>query len=790
MAVSWCYSLTFRVSAAMLAAVAGVAAVAAFQLALVRQDGDRGAARIARSAASAAELADVRTRLLATEAALQEMRSAPPGDSVHPSAADRAARHLADLHRALGGYGQGIVGAASSSPAGEGTEVRSAERRALERARMELAGLERLNARIRAGERPSPSEIARASAAVSAPLQRLVDLGRYRLDAVRRDERRAAGDALASALAWIAVAAVAAAVLGLSASRWLARRLRTVGALSRSVAAGEAWSGGIPGGPEDECREMHLALATHRATLETRDASIAALAAEVERGRAELAAARQASESKTRFVNHVSHEFRTPLSSIIGFSSLLAAEHERLPDGRRGEYVEIVLRNARHLLHVVNDLLNLSKVEAGTLEVTLAPVYLPEVVRAAAASLGPQAGERGVEIAVVDHARHFAVADTGRLRQVLLNLLENAIKYSPPATPVEVRVSSGRGTVRVEVRDRGPGIEPADQDRLFKEFSRIPLPGTPRVAGAGLGLALSKRLVELMGGEIGVDSAPGEGSIFWVELPAGDSLPGDGGAMEERLPSLPRGQTVAVVDDDPDIRAFAATILSRAGYAPVTDDGSPGVAVRLGGAQPAVILLDLGLSGRTGAEVLAEMRAHPQLVSVPAVAFTAAHEVSGREVVEAGFQGYLAKPVEPGVLVQRVEEALSDSSSSSGRGGDGGFLHALPEPWAGSAVMTGSAPEGVDEDSDGDYLAPLRARFLGGLGGRLEALEDRVRAGDAAGTAREAHKLRGAAAGYGLGELSTLAGAVEDALGQPDATAGHPAVAALLERLRSETGAE
>jgi signal transduction histidine kinase/CheY-like chemotaxis protein/HPt (histidine-containing phosphotransfer) domain-containing protein len=788
MSVSWRYSLTFRVSAAMLAAVAGVATVAALQLALVRRDGDRGAARTARAAASSAELADVRTRLLAAEAALQEMRSAPPGDSVHPSAAGRAARHLADLHRTLDGYGEGIEGTAES-PAGEGAEVRSAERRALERARMELAGLERLNARIRAGERPSPSEIARASAAVSAPLQRLVDLSRYRLDAVRRDERRAAGDALSSALAWIAVAAVLAAALGLAASRWLARRLRTVGALSRSVAAGEAWSGGIPGGPEDECREMHLALATNRAALETRDASIAALAAEVERGRAELAEARHASESKTRFVNHVSHEFRTPLSSIIGFSSLLAAEHERLPAERRGEYVEIVLRNARHLLHVVNDLLNLSKVEAGTLEVTLAPVYLPEVVRAAAASLGPQASERGVEIAVVDHARHFAVADTGRLRQVLLNLLENAIKYSPPATPVEVRVSSGRGTVRVEVRDRGPGIEPADQDRLFKEFSRIPLPGTPRIVGAGLGLALSKQLVELMRGEIGVDSAPGEGSIFWVELPAGDPLPGDGAEREERLPAPPRGQTVAVVDDDPDIRAFAATILSRAGYSPVTDDGSPGVAVRLGGAQPAVILLDLGLAGRTGADVLAEVRAHPRLVSVPAVAFTAANEVSGQEAAEAGFQGYLAKPVEPGVLVQRVEEALSDFSSSPSNGREGA-LATLTEPPAGGAVVAGSAPEGVDEGTDGDYLAPLRARFLHGLGGRLEALEDRVRAGDAAGTAREAHKLRGAAAGYGLDELSALAGAVEDALGKPGATAGHPAVAALLERLRGETGAE
>jgi signal transduction histidine kinase len=358
------------------------------------------------------------------------------------------------------------------------------------------------------------------------------------------------------------------------------RRIRTLASESRRIAAGELGQAVEPGLPDD-LGDVEVELERIRALLLEREREAGQLRARAAAADARVAEAERASDAKTRFIGNVSHEFRTPLSSIIGFTSLLAAEHSRLPDAQRAEYLEIVLRNARHLLHVINDILNLSKVEAGTLEVSPAPVYVPEAVAAVVASLGPMAEERRIAVRTVDRSRHFAVADTGRLRQVLQNLLENAIKYSPQGSAVEVEVASGPGGVRIDVRDQGPGISSADQPRLFKEFSRIPQPGV-RVAGAGLGLALSKQLVELMGGTIGVDSGPGPGSDFWVLLPAGEEIASEGAAAPRPTGAGARERmgTVAVVDDDPDIRAFVAAILEGVGYAVVSDDGRDGAADR------------------------------------------------------------------------------------------------------------------------------------------------------------------------------------------------------------------
>jgi CheY-like chemotaxis protein len=449
---------------------------------------------------------------------------------------------------------------------------------------------------------------------------------------------------------------------------------------------------------------------------------------------ARLAEAEHASAEKTRFIRHVSHEFRTPLSSIIGFTALLEREGEGMDAALRAEYLGIVLRNARHLLHVVNDLLNISKVEAGTLEVTLVPLRAAEVAEAVITALGPQAEERGVRIRLADDGARPALADSGRLRQVLFNLLENAIKYSPPGGDIVVRTCERDGEVRLEVVDQGPGIDPGDQDRLFKEFSRVNPPGM-RVVGAGLGLALSRMLTDAMGGRVGVDSAPGEGSTFWVALPVA-------GAPVGATPVRPRGsaprlrtETVAVVDDDADIRAFAEAVLRHAGYRAVADDGAPGVGERLLAARPALVLLDLNLAGRAGVEALAELRAVPELDPATVLAFTA---WTTSEPNPPGFDGRVSKPVEPDALVAAVDAALESRSSAV------------------------SDREPVDED---DFLAPLRARFRAGLAGRLRDIQAAAAdGGDRETLLRELHKLRGAAAGYGFDALSEAAADAEEAL--------------------------
>jgi CheY-like chemotaxis protein len=449
--------------------------------------------------------------------------------------------------------------------------------------------------------------------------------------------------------------------------------------------------------------------------------------------RARLEEAERSSEEKTRFIRHVSHEFRTPLSSIIGFASLLQREGEAVDPAVRAEYLEIVLRNARHLLHVVNDLLNISKVEAGKLEVTLAPVRVPEVAAAVVTALGPAAEERQIRLRLEDAGAPPALADSGRLRQVLFNLLENAVKYSPPGAEVVVRACAADGGVRVEVADRGPGISRRDQARLFKEFSRVNPPGM-RVIGAGLGLALSRMLAEAMGGRIGVDSVPGQGSTFWIALPAATSPAAAAPRPVRPGAARRRTETVAVVDDDPDLRAYAAAVLQRAGYRAAVDDGAPGVAARLAEARPAIILLDMNLAGRSGAEALADLRDVPSLASVPVLAFTAGAASDARL---EGFAGRVSKPVEPEALLAQVDAAVE------------AFAARVPEP---------------EHPAEDDFLAPLRARFRAGLVDRRAAIQSAASAGDRDRLRRELHKLRGAAGGYGFEALADAAGDAEEAV--------------------------
>jgi CheY-like chemotaxis protein len=469
---------------------------------------------------------------------------------------------------------------------------------------------------------------------------------------------------------------------------------------------------------------------------------------EVAELRRRLSEEARSSAEKTRFIRHVSHEFRTPLSSIIGYSALLEREGERLTAEERAEYLGVVLRNARHLLHVANDLLNISKVEAGTLEVTLGPVRVEEMARAVAVALGPQAEERGVAVRLEDGGAPAARADSGRLRQVLFNLLENAIKYSPPGTEVVIRTRAADGGVRLEVADRGPGIAPADQLRLFKEFSRVNPPGM-RVVGAGLGLALSRMLAEAMGGRIGVESAPGRGSTFWLALPATAEPGRDEAAPPPAAAARRREATVAVVEDDADLRAYTRAVLARAGYRVVEDAGAPGAGERVAAARPALVLLDLDLAGRPGGAVLAELRRAPEMEGVPVLAFTAAHLADpGAE----GYAGRIGKPVEPDTLLAQVDAALDGAAAACG-------------------------------DKEEDFLAPLRARFVAGLAERRAAVTAARAAGDREALWREVHKLRGAAAGYGFEALSAAAGAAQEALraGEGGAEAALDTLLTLLE---------
>jgi signal transduction histidine kinase len=264
-----------------------------------------------------------------------------------------------------------------------------------------------------------------------------------------------------------------------------------------------------------------LAVELRRAAqrLEAQNAKLEEQRQELTRLNAELD---QAGKLKDQFLANVSHELRTPLNSVIGFSDLLltmASPESPLTDTQR-DYLETIARNGRHLLDLINELLDLSKIAAGRMQLTLEPLALAALFREVADTVRAQLEARKHKLAIEPERQPLTVtADRGRLRQVLLNLLSNAIKFTTDGGRITLSAQLAGDRVRVAVSDSGIGIAPEDQQKLFQEF--VQLDGSPsrRFEGTGLGLALSKRLVELQGGTIGVESQLGKGSTFWFTVP-------------------------------------------------------------------------------------------------------------------------------------------------------------------------------------------------------------------------------------------------------------------------------
>jgi signal transduction histidine kinase len=268
-----------------------------------------------------------------------------------------------------------------------------------------------------------------------------------------------------------------------------------------------------------ELRHAAQRLESQNAVLEEQHHELSRLNAELD----------QASRLKDQFLANVSHELRTPLNSVIGFSDLLltmASVDSPLTETQR-DYLETIARNGRHLLELINELLDLSKIAAGRMELRLEPLGLDAMLREAADTVRAQLEARTHTLVIEPAPDHVVVtADRGRLRQVLLNLLSNAIKFSTDGGRVTLSARlEDAERVRIAVSDTGIGIAPADQDKLFREFVQLDASTSRRYEGTGLGLALSKRLVELHGGTIGVDSELGKGSTFWFTLPRAEHRP-------------------------------------------------------------------------------------------------------------------------------------------------------------------------------------------------------------------------------------------------------------------------
>jgi signal transduction histidine kinase len=324
-------------------------------------------------------------------------------------------------------------------------------------------------------------------------------------------------------------------VLAIATSALLARRLvRPIESIQ--VAAARIGSGSLDQRIEISSRDELGALADefNRMAAQLQE-SYASLELKVEERTAELATAlaeldvktrqlEEASRHKSAFLANMSHELRTPLNAIMGFSQVLREQMFGEVNEKQAEYLDDILSSANHLLSLINDVLDLSKVEAGQIELDVAPFSLREALESGVVMVRERATQDGVRVTLsTDPHVDVIDGDERRIRQVIFNLLSNAVKFTPEGGSVEVASAQVNGEVRVSVADTGPGLAPEDYERIFEEFQQTEV-GVEQREGTGLGLALSKRLVELHGGRIWVDSELGRGSTFGFTLPARRSI--------------------------------------------------------------------------------------------------------------------------------------------------------------------------------------------------------------------------------------------------------------------------
>jgi PAS domain S-box-containing protein len=388
------------------------------------------------------------------------------------------------------------------------------------------------------------------------------------------------------------------------------------------------------------------------------DAKRAEAAARAARDEAE-----RANRAKSEFLSRVSHELRTPLNAILGFGQLLALES--LPD-TAAVSVERILSAGAHLLALINEVLEITRIEAGAHHIATDPVAAVDPLTEAIELLRPLATERGVELACDYHGGlgRYVRADRQRLKQVLLNLITNAIKYNRPAGAVRIHFTENEGHLRYLITDTGPGLTSEEASRIFLPFERLAADATD-TEGTGLGLALSKSLIEAMGGRISIEhSAPGEGTTFCVELEQSDGPPTAYAAprasvVAHELWALGRAE-VLYAEDNLSNFELVQGILARAPQVRLIPAMQGQLALELATQhRPDVLLLDLDLPDMSGTEVLARLRRDPRTRAIPVVVLSAdATPESILELKALGIVDYVTKPIDISRFLGTLRTAL------------------------------------------------------------------------------------------------------------------------------------
>jgi PAS domain S-box-containing protein len=379
--------------------------------------------------------------------------------------------------------------------------------------------------------------------------------------------------------------------------------------------------------------------------------------------------AEKASDAKSDFLSSMSHELRSPLNAILGLAQLMESDSPP-PTASQKQSIDQISQAGWHLLKLIDEVLDLSKVESGQLTISPEPVSLVEVMRECQSMIESQAYQRRIRTIFPQfNVPCYVRADRTRVKQILINLLSNAIKYNRQEGTVEVKCTENvPGRIRISIRDTGAGLAPEQVAQLFQAFNRLGQEAGG-VEGTGIGLVVAKRLVELMGGEIGVESTVGQGSMFWFELILASEprLPLDLSNTVMHIPRSAQLQTLLYVEDNPANLKLVEQIIARHPEINLLTaiNGNSGIEIARA-SRPDVILMDINLPDISGIEALKILSMDPVTAHIPIVALSAnAMPRDIKKGLEAGFFRYITKPIKINEFMVALSEALEFSRMKS-----------------------------------------------------------------------------------------------------------------------------